>query len=182
MEIRKEDLSVVEAAAKNDISPVLRNVYVQPGSLVACDGRILVTRVVPMEKDEQPFEPFLVDARALKAAANGGGFLRAGENGKAVFLAATGNNGTLVPNGTETTLEKGDSSYPEYGRVIPAENREGQRTALIDPAYMARLFKAFKGVESVRISILDEDSAIRFDGETPDGRKGVGARMPLVQR
>jgi len=96
--------------------------------------------------------------------------------------AANQTNGTLVSNGTETTLSKGDASYPEYGRVIPSENREGQRTALLDPANLIRILKAFKGIDSVRISILAEDKAIRLDGETPDGRKVVGVMMPLVQK
>ena len=181
MELRKEDVAVVEAVAKEKVHYSLTNVRIEPGRLIATDGRILVTRDVHMEEDEEPFDPFVLDGKALKAVASKGAFLRPGENGTVKIRAANQTNGTLVPNGTETTLEKGDSSYPEYGRVIPSETREGQKTALIDPAYMARLFKAFKGVDSVRISILDEESAIRFDAETPDGRKIVGVQMPFVK-
>ena len=134
-----------------------------------------------MEEGEEPFEPFLLDAKPFKAAAGKGAFIRPGENGCVKIRAAVQNNGGLIPNGTETTLAKDDASYPEYQRVIPPENREGQKTALLDPANLIRTLKAFKGVESVRISILAEDEAIRLDGKTPDGRKVVGVMMPLVQ-
>jgi len=114
MELQKEDVTVVEAVAKEQIHYSLNNVRVEPGKLVATDGRILVTRDVLMEEDEEPFEPFLLDGKALKSAAKSGAFLRPGENGCVKIRAATQNNGTLIPNGTETTLDKGDSSYPDY--------------------------------------------------------------------
>jgi DNA polymerase III sliding clamp (beta) subunit (PCNA family) len=167
--------------AKERVHYDLNNVRIEPGRLIATDGRILVTRDVAMEEGEEPFEPFLLDAKALKAAASKGAFVRPGENGTVKIRAATQKNGTLAPNGMETTLNREDCSYPEYGRVIPSDTRKGHRTALLDPANLIRIIKAFKGCESVRISILAEDEAIRLDGELPDDRKVVGVLMPLVQ-
>lgn len=81
MEIRKEDLAAIEAASNHvDAHASLKCVRVEPGRLVATDGRILVIRDVAMEDGEEQFEPFLLDGKAFKAAASQGGFLRAGNN------------------------------------------------------------------------------------------------------
>ena len=87
MEIRKDDMAVIEAASKDGVHHSLKNIYVQPGRLVATDGRILAIREVLFEESEEPFDAYVIEAKSLKAAANGGGYLRAGLNGKATFCA-----------------------------------------------------------------------------------------------
>ncbi len=81
MEILKEDMAVVEAAAREKMGYSLDAVRVEPGRLVACNGKILLTREIVVEEEEDPFEAFLLEARAFKAAVGKGGFLRPGENG-----------------------------------------------------------------------------------------------------
>ena len=179
MEIRGEDVSVVEAVGKDDVHAALTNVRVEPGRLVATDGRMLVMRDVRMEEGEAPFEAYLLEAKALKAAAGKGGYLYAGENGTARVRSGVVQHGVMHPNGTETMITKADGTYPEYSRVVPPEEREGQKTAQFDPALLARLLKAFHGVGLVRLSILDGEHAVRVDGETGDGRKVVGVIMPM---
>ena len=96
MELRKEDVTVVEAAAREERGYSLNAVRVEPGRLVACNGRILLTREIVVEEEEDPFESFLLEARAFKAAVGKGGFLRPGENGAVSIRAAVVQNGALV--------------------------------------------------------------------------------------
>ena len=104
MEIFKEDMTVVEAAAREKAGYSLDAVRVEPGRLVACNGRILLTREIVVEEEEDPFEAFLLEARAFKAAVGKGGFLRPGENSAVSIRAALVSNGALIPNGTETII------------------------------------------------------------------------------
>ena len=91
-------------------------------------------------------------------------------------------NGKLIPNGTETIMAKHEGEFPKYEHLIPAQEREGQVTTEIDPALMVKLLKAFKGVSKVRIYMVSDKDALRFDGNTDDGLKVVGVLMPIVKK
>ena len=182
MEIRGEDLSVLEAVAKGSDHPALNHILVKPGELVATDGKMLSVREVRMEEGEATFEPFLLDPKAFKTAAGRGAYLYAGDNGTAKVRSAVERCGSMHPNGSETSITKTEGTFPDYSRVVPAEEREGQKTALFDPALLVRLLKAFNGIKLVRLSVFSEEQAVRVDGETGDGRKVVGVIMPVKTR
>ena len=100
MEIRKDDMAVLEAVAKEGRHSALNNVYVQPGRLVACDGRLLAIREVPLEEEEAPFEAYLLEAKSLKSAANGGGPASFGFSGvgASAFGFAQSGRSTFAPS------------------------------------------------------------------------------------
>jgi DNA polymerase III sliding clamp (beta) subunit (PCNA family) len=181
LKITKDDVAVAVAAAKEDTGLSLTSVRVLPGRLVATDGRVLVLREVEMEEDEPHFEPFNVSAKALKDVARKGGFIRPGENGSAVILSGTMSNGRLIPNGTETTIQKVEGSYPDYMRVLPDADRDEEVAVDLNPTILMRLLKAFKGVSLIKLRVVPK-GALRLEGKSADGLTVLGAIMPIVRR
>jgi hypothetical protein len=179
MEIHGEDLSVLEAVCKDKVHLGLCHVRVEPGRLVATDGRMLSVREVRMEEGEAPFEPFLLEPKAFKTAAGKGAYLYAGENGAAKVRSATVQHGVMHANGSETLITKAEGTFPDYTRVIPAEERDGQVSVLVNPALLMKFLKTFDGIECVRLTVASAKEGVRVDGETPDGRKVLGVIMPM---
>jgi len=180
MEIRGEDISVLEAVAKDSNHSSLNNVRIEPGKLVATNGKMLSVREVRMEEGEATFEPFLLEPKAFKTAAGKGGYLYAGDNGTAKVRSAVVRCGRMHPNGSETSITKTEGTFPLYERVIPAEEREGQVSVTVDPALLAKFLRTFNGIKEVRMSVVPRDEGIRFDATTDDGRKVLGIIMPVV--
>ena len=182
MEIRGEDLSVLEAVAKGSEHQALNHILVKPGELVATDGKMLSVREVRMEEGEATFEPFMLEPKAFKTAAGRGAYLYAGDNGTARVRSAVERCGSMHPNGSETSITKTEGTFPDYSRVVPAEERDGQVSVLVDPALLAKFLKTFNGIKEVRMSVIPGMNGIRFDGTTGDGRKVLGVIMPLGKR
>jgi len=171
MRIEKEDLSVQEAAGRDQVHVSITRVCIEEGLLVATDGRILSAREIRKEEGEA-FESFLLDAKALKNL-RGAGTLEAGTNGCATFRAESG---------VEINLKKQEETFPQWRRVMP--NPEGKETkkVMLSVEYLTRLLKTFKGVDQIELEIIDEETAVSLTGKTPDGRKVQGVIMPCVLR
>lgn len=192
MKFYKKDLAILSAvAAKESIHHSLILVRVEPGRMVATDGKMLSVREIRTEDEEKPFEPFLLEPKALKTLAGNGAFLDAGGNGTVKIRSANQKRDPrgrftkeLVDCGWETVMKKpspGLYSYPAYDKVIPPEADAVIRVK-VDPQLLLRMMKTFDGVSSVTMGIRDGERAIRFDGKTDDGRKVLGVIMPLCER
>jgi len=169
MRIEKEDSAIQEAAARENVHFVLNGVRVEPGRLVATDGRVLVTREVRKEEGEEDFAPYLLDRSAFKSMK--GGSLTAGPNGTATFRGE---------KGVEMSIPKQEKTYPKWERVLPNLEENPGITIMLSVEYLQKLLKAFKGVEKVNLTIVDGETAATLEGETSDGRKVLGLIMPMT--
>ncbi len=181
MEVTKKDLlTIIHGVATSDtteVPEVLRHVRIEPGRLVATDGRILIVREV-LNELKKKFEPFCVSVPdikgALKANAelwpDNGGFVPIDPGDE--FMAKIGNKRVV----------KQDGEYVDWARVLVKKDKPGQKTAKFGPELMMKALRGLRDAENAEFRIWDEKSAARLDAVTEDGRKVMILVMPIVPR
>jgi DNA polymerase III sliding clamp (beta) subunit (PCNA family) len=194
MEIRKNDLSILNAVGDPKRYPhSISCVKIEPGRIVATDGRILVIRDTKMEEGEKPFKSVVVEPKVMRALAKTGAFLTVNDDGSLKIRSANvvkknklDTKGELKADDWETTIPKpkeGEQPYPDYSRVVPEENRPGVSIEL-NVELLLKLIKSFEGAKTItmQVQVQDLEKAVRFDGETTDGRKVMGLIMPWIEK
>lgn len=181
MEVTRKDLeTIIYGTQKGDSTieiPGLAHIRVEPGMLVATDGRVLIVREVSHDAADR-FEPFCVSVADIKGAIKANAELWE-TNGQAVeldpgddFMARIGRK----------RVAKQDTVYPDWLRVLQKARKEtrGAQIALFRPEVMMTALQGMKDIDVVEFRIWHKDRAVRLDGMTKDGRKVMSLVMPVV--
>ncbi len=180
MEVTRKDLETVcfgvADTSMAGSSEGLLHVRVEPGRLVACNGRILIVREVV--DDGEPFEPFSVSVADIKGAIKANAALWK-HNGDPVKID-TGSE--FMANIGRKQVLKQDVTYPDWQTVLVKKNKPDHKKARFNPELMMRALQGMKDVDVVELRVWDEKTPARLDGITKDGRKIMALVMPTIPK
>ena len=183
MEVTKKDLETIiyGTRKKEDDHPIsgLMYVRVEPGKLVATNGKVLIVRELTKEIGEN-FEPFCISVADIRSAIRENAALW-GSNGQAVHLDP--GNDFMAKIG-RSSVAKQDDAYPDWPKVMKGARKDikGHKMSRFDPAVLMTALQGMKDVKVVELRNWDENKPIRIDGLTADGRKVLSLVMPIVRK
>lgn len=195
MLVSKALLSTIATASKDDTRPLLTciRVYKEGDNIVsvATDGYIL-SEVIQSTPDPAEFPALPVDGHEIGEATD---VLVPADTAKKMIAAIKKNDMLPVLNYaalgdatlTTTDLEQTtmlhfrspEGNYPEYRKLIEAEEKKPANTVTINPKYLKQVLALFKDDYSVELSVSSEKIGAVFIRSNQDGIKKTAVIMPL---
>ena len=118
-----------------------------------------------LQKIKKPVLPILGNAAPLKIE---------GEN-------AAGYATTTLEQSQPVIYQKIDDKYPNYGEVIPRDDKKAEAIITLDPRRLEVMAKAFKlaGVTAVKIQVFGELEPVKFTATAGESQEITGIIMPI---
>lgn len=88
---------------------------------------------------------------------------------------------TTLDNSQPVIYQKISDAYPNYGQVIPGDEKTPAAVIYLNPAILETMAKAFKlaGVTAVKIQVYSELEPVKFTATAGDSQEITGVIMPV---
>lgn len=171
--MRKNDLVVAQGFASTDKRrPGVNGVRVEPGRLIAADGRRLI--VVHESGDRKPPAEGETATLSLDSVATLAKRMLPAET-----VTIDSETGVATLGGAAFPCERQAVPFPDYLKVLPPSDREGDQVVRLDASYLKSFCEAATKTTDGRVKWIElrvggKHSPVRIDGERIEG-----ALMPI---